>query len=846
MRKAQKKMALEFIQTLYQAHDQIRSMINRKETSGAMNLLEQCQDGAIQLGGLIEQEEGESFVTVDLLEAYCEIIYQIHENVGTSGNENGDKAFRLLRKQLIQVENSIKNDIKQKIEAVFLPYNASMWDSLESVWKAADEDENCDAYVIPIPYYDKNPDGSFKEEYWEGDRYPDYVPITKYDAYDFAERRPDMIFIHNPYDNCNLVTSVHPFFYSKNLKQFTDKLIYIPYFILDEISPDNQQAVENMQHFCTVPGVLNADNTIVQSEDMRRIYINVLAKSVGENTRGYWENKISGLGSPKVDKVLNTKKEDLQISKEWMSIIQKPDGSWKKVVFYNTSIGALLQHERKMLEKMKDVFKTFKESRNDVALLWRPHPLIKATIESMRPQLWKEYKELVEWYREERWGIYDDSADMNRAVTLSDAYYGDESSVLRLFYNTKKQAMVQDVGIDLKDKKFRISFEDAVFEQENIIFPAWDYDTICSYNLKTGITKKLSGYVPEDIFKQHVYGSVCKYDQSKYLFAPLFGHQILLYNAEYNKFSYIGLDNIKDEDFKLFFSTIKYKKYVYLLPGTYKSIVRFDCESETIEYFNACIDELKRFVVKGKEFFRHGCGLIDDNLFLASRNSNHILKFNLSFNTSTLIKVGTDNYSYTAICSEGKNCWLAASNGNIIRWSSVNHDCEVIKKPEDVILNEDIPYSDLLYYKDKIYVIPYSANDGIEININTGKACALGLNDSNESIRGFFGEIYNNRLYTYSFGKRRLIEVDLLQHRLFKDYVIYEDQEEGISQEEYYVKNCFDDFKNEYKEANQQSLDFFLKCLKKDNIVYSGEKAESIGKRILEDIMVQCSCNRDF
>ena len=44
-------------------------------------------------------------------------------------------------------------------EVVFLPYKASMWDSLESVWKRYEDDPLVDAYVIPIPYYDKNPDG---------------------------------------------------------------------------------------------------------------------------------------------------------------------------------------------------------------------------------------------------------------------------------------------------------------------------------------------------------------------------------------------------------------------------------------------------------------------------------------------------------------------------------------------------------------------------------------------------------------------------------------------------------------------------------------------------------------
>lgn len=148
--------------------------------------------------------------------------------------------------------------------------------------------------------------------HYEGDLYPEYVPVTSYQDYDFAERHPDMIFIHNPYDKYNYVTSVHPFFYSKNLKQFTEQLIYIPYFILNEISPDDKKAVEAMKHFCMASGILYADKVIVQSENMRQIYINVLMEATGKDQtrKKYLEDKISGLGSPKIDKVLSSKKED--------------------------------------------------------------------------------------------------------------------------------------------------------------------------------------------------------------------------------------------------------------------------------------------------------------------------------------------------------------------------------------------------------------------------------------------------------------------------------------------------------------------------------------------------------
>lgn len=109
-----------------------------------------------------------------------------------------------------------------RYEAVFLPYKASMWDSLESVWLAAREDKDWDCHVIPIPYYDRNQDNSFGSIHYEGNLYPEYVPVTSFNEYNLEARHPDVIFIHNPYDECNHVTSVHPAFYSSRIKNYTD------------------------------------------------------------------------------------------------------------------------------------------------------------------------------------------------------------------------------------------------------------------------------------------------------------------------------------------------------------------------------------------------------------------------------------------------------------------------------------------------------------------------------------------------------------------------------------------------------------------------------------------------
>ncbi|MBR2046597.1 MAG: hypothetical protein IJ958_10785 [Agathobacter sp.] len=424
----------------------MKGLLKEGRTSDVSLLLVDSQDCAIAVGAKLEKLYGEGLETIYALESYCEQLYQISvllekETVAQATAE----LLQGLLNTLEQVRMGLSKEMKK--EAVFMPYKASMWDSLESVWLAAKEDEDYIARVMPIPYFDKGKNGELKEMHWEGEMFPDCVPITHYESYDMDEHQPDMIFIHNPYDNYNHVTSIHPSYYSSKLKNYTDKLVYIPYFILDDVKPTDKAYIEQKKHYCLTPAVMNADTVIVQSEDMKQIYVNVLSEELGEQTRAKWEKKILGLGSPKSDKIMNTRKEDVEVPEEWMKIIQKPDGSWKKIIFYNIGLGAFLQNHEIMLDKIESVLKTFKENKDEVALLWRPHPLYKSTIEAMRPEYGTRYQAIVDKYKEEGWGIFDDTPDMNRAVALSDAYYGDHSSVARLYKQLGKLIMYQDPTI---------------------------------------------------------------------------------------------------------------------------------------------------------------------------------------------------------------------------------------------------------------------------------------------------------------------------------------------------------------------------------------------------------------
>lgn len=459
MRKYFKTQCLNTINLIKEIHSQIVSNLLQQEYDAVLQLLNDCQQGAISVGTLIDELEGEGTEAVRRLEEYCEQVFLLHEELSRKIQErlsgfDINQHLNMLQESIEKAKEALENKIPTQYEVVFLPYKASMWDSLETVWKRATEEEGVTPYVIPIPYYDKNPDGSFREAHYEGDQFPQEVSAVSYREYDFEKRHPDRIYIHNPYDEANYVTSVHPAFYSGKLKEYTDELIYIPYFVLnDDFDPNSPSALQGLEHFVAVPGVIHADKVIVQSENMKKAYVNIMVRHAGEETREYWERKILGLGSPKLEKIKSLRREDFVLPPEWETLLEGKDGKRKKLILYNTGVTTFLREEGRMLAKIRDVHSFFSKATENVILLWRPHPLTEATLQSMHPELYEEYMSIVREYRESGWGIYDDSPDLDRALVVSDAYYGDESSLVWMYKATGKPIMIQNCGILTEDQE---------------------------------------------------------------------------------------------------------------------------------------------------------------------------------------------------------------------------------------------------------------------------------------------------------------------------------------------------------------------------------------------------------
>lgn len=771
MRKAQKQGVLDIINTIYEAHDFVKKYVDNKDVANAQAMMAECQNTAIELGKIIEKSEGEDFHTIRLIEEYCELLYNVAQEIEPIFDAN--KIEKIINKKLIEIENSVKDDIKGKIEVVFMPYKASMWDSLESVWKAADEDENCDAYVVPIPYYDRNADGSFGQFHYEGHEFPKNVPIVSYESYNLELRRPDIIYIHNPYDGNNLVTSVAPQFYCTELKKYTDMLVYIPYFVLSDMKPDEITRIKKIEHFCLTQGVVSSDRVIVQSEDMKQIYIDTLQKYFGDKAgdRKALERKILGLGSPKNDKVLLSKVEDFDIPEDWENIIKKSNGENKKVILYNISIASLLEKNEKMIDKIKSVLSFFYENKDEYTLLWRPHPLIRATIESMRPQLWKEYKEIVDKYINEGWGIYDDTADLNRAIAISDAYYGDHSSVVNLYLKTGKLVMIQNCDVTNYEGDIKIDFEDFEIVDNELWFSARDFNGIFRVDLINGEIKYV-GILPNELYyKSRLCVKLIRIHE-KIIFIPTNANNIWIYNRNSKEWSELPIKPITNaKDNHKFFQIVKYKEFIYLIGANYPAIIKLDTKTNEIKYIDDMFTKLKNKKEEVSDvFFYISIVQKEEYLYLASCVSNEIFKFNMETYDYEVYEVGDSNNRYSGIAWDGNNFWLSPRVNNVvIKWDGNETYEEFILGDE---FNRNIFNFHGIIYDGTNLIMPGLEKDAtIYINPNNSDKIKI------ERKKYNFMKILDNSMLVFQDSDSRLVIVDLMTKKETKYDVGYTKEE---------------------------------------------------------------------
>ncbi|MCI9438795.1 MAG: hypothetical protein HFH85_16885 [Lachnospiraceae bacterium] len=438
MLKPVKRQIQELLHTLDAVKAEVRTAVEEENVTELLNLLADVQEAAVAIGDKVEEaaaevgskaeesvagkvaecvtevgsqgkESGIAVQIIGLLEEYCELLWEITQSQdGKEQLQLTEEAWGILK----QAEQELRQ-IPEQTAVVFLPYKASMWDCMESVWLAARETPECVPFVVPIPYYDLK-DGVVTARHYEGEMFPEYVPVTDYSSFPLAELHPGAVFVHNPFDDCNIVTTVLPQYYSGELKKVTDVLVYIPYFL----TTGGVFVTHRL-----FPSYLNYDFIAVHDE-----------KAIDTFAAELPREKFLPYGSTIAERILRLEREKPAIPEVWKTQLHNgEDFGSDRVVMLNTSISMLMKQRERFLNKIEYLFELVKH-RKGITLVWRPHPLLAATAQTMGEKYAVRLAQLEEKFRSENIGVLDKTPDVGITVALCDAYLGEiASSVVNMF-----------------------------------------------------------------------------------------------------------------------------------------------------------------------------------------------------------------------------------------------------------------------------------------------------------------------------------------------------------------------------------------------------------------------------
>ena len=369
---------------------------------------------------------------------------KIIENAGVDINKYTDdyRNYNQFKNKIEEIRiDKEKKDYKDKKMVVFMPFKAKYWNMMAGLWKEYERSGEYTLIAIPAPYYYKNIDGTV-EKFNDDKQYPEYVKIVSPENFDFDNEYVEKIIIQNPYDSYNATTTVHPQFYAKKLAICTKELIYIPYFETEENNPSDMRAYVSMDSYVTMPGVVYSDKVIVQSEGIKELYVKKLSEYFGEETRDIWNTKIIGNGKHYIEMENSDSKYD-DIPEKWKGYIKKSDGSYKKVILYFICTNDVLENGHRVFDKIKRSMDTFLEYEDSVVPLMMFESNIDEILQMENPELLEDYNEIKMNFTQ----YIVNENELDKAMNLCDAFYGDAGSEAQLCRNSGKPVMIQNVEI---------------------------------------------------------------------------------------------------------------------------------------------------------------------------------------------------------------------------------------------------------------------------------------------------------------------------------------------------------------------------------------------------------------
>lgn len=293
----------------------------------------------------------------------------------------------------------------------FLPYKRSMWNSMQSVYEEC-KASGIEVHCMPIPYYRMKENKQIDCIDSDFDLFGQIAERIE----DLEDIHPDYIAIHYQYQDHNKVTNMLPEYFTKALKDRYDaKIIYLPYGLYG-----------GKGWFSLQPGCRDIDYGFLEDDNAAEMFI------AGWKTQGIdFTGRVFGFGSPKLDAMGKLTKE---IPDEWADMIRG-----RSVTLLCNSLSAFLTNHDAAIDRYEST--VIRELYDGHAVIFRPHPLLRQTIRSMRPDAEARYDLFLEKLRLND-VIIDESEYLERALGIADRLISDPSSVAGMWMQTSKPCEV--------------------------------------------------------------------------------------------------------------------------------------------------------------------------------------------------------------------------------------------------------------------------------------------------------------------------------------------------------------------------------------------------------------------
>ena len=281
------------LQLLKEYNSVITEELKNPNIGAVQNMLADCQDAVVEISGEIDNSEGTWEKSVLQLDRYCKALFEAYQAVGKGNISEACSQVKEIEEEILPILQGeyYKNEDGKK-DAVFIVRRFDDWKKMEKLFVRVKASGRYRISVVPIPYYYINTAGDVTENVWEEDRFNDLKEFEDYRAIDIKALHPELIITQYPFDGYNYAYTLPKEYFTKELKKHTEELIYVSPFITDEFDESDERSIKVMEYYCLVSGVVNADHTIVQSENMRRHYVKKLTEWSGADLEPVWNEKV--------------------------------------------------------------------------------------------------------------------------------------------------------------------------------------------------------------------------------------------------------------------------------------------------------------------------------------------------------------------------------------------------------------------------------------------------------------------------------------------------------------------------------------------------------------------------